>query len=970
MAYNAIAQGENDAFSDSTDSPLASPRAFHSNMAFQPLSTDLVPLSPSSRPPSRQGSTTLRHPTPGLESLQGAYVGNIERLEQSAERLSMSSDIGDELRKMKMELRRSDSRRSSVLEARSEMNEALPNISRQFSHGYGSHATDSIIGTNSIARSGGFSPAGHFASARSSIRSETWSRGSVKGIATSQASRLTQLQEPEGERKSLESPLESLMSGGFVMIPPPPQSSAKILRVTNNEEDADGVEIPRPLNISPHKQQDFVDGVQDRPTTAASTGTSNQVEGLFQDFDGIHAAPQPQVVPEIADTPDNNAVSKGKIVSDRPKSFMQPPSENMVYYPAPVPMMLNLPQRLSKLPSMPQREKRKSTVLSGLSTDARKSASWLPHVLEGEDEDARFIEEDSPMQTLDQSDPRSLGDLPPQLRASVFFDYPSTRQDVEVKGESAVATLDSILDASAFAPVTAFTDHPVVGRIGAEVYGASSRLQRNSLLPAHIDNRKRSSSVNLLKKRNSASIVLDDTKGRSSSFLGFGKRKSAGRVVSDPTADEAAAASLHSEETPLRVFDQEDPRQAIGDIEDEDADYNDAQRLEAGSENGENTEFDQYNGQPTTLLAELQLRKQQQKQRNRTAATAFPEGMHSTLLELDTVAKVQQQSRKQKHVMLAWEDPSAQNPGIENGNDEDVPLGMLFPGHKANANHTGRRFNAQQPLGLIAKREMEDNEPLSHRRARLRGEELLPRNQSPDRRATTYTIDIPDFDEDEAEPSAEIVDETLAQRAKRLKMQPPGSQLKRKSTDFASEVMSQFGGLPTDLENQLSTEPTLSKTPDPEETLGQRRKRLQAEREISSRNVSGENSGPSPEKPPASNRRSMADILQAHPAAGARASSYGQQTNWALKQQHAAPNLLAMASGLGLLGAPPRGSLPIAHSGMNKYTPNPMVYNHPISRGAGVPNGSSPGLQLGQPPLELDPRSRDMIDRWRQSVTH
>ena len=966
MAYSAVAQGEHDVLSDSTDSPLASPQLLHNNMHFQSVSTDLVPQSPTSPMISRQGSITLRHPTPGLESLQGAYVGNIERLEQSAERLSMSSDIGEEIRKIKMELRRSASNRSSILEARSEASEFAPTSSRQISHGYGSHASDSIIGTNNIARSGGFSPAGYFASPRSSIRSETWSRSSAKGTSTSQLTRLTQLQEPEQEGK----PLDSLLSGGFVMIPPPPESSSKVLRVMNNEEDANGIEIPRPLNISPHKQQDSTDGSNDRPTTAASTGTSNQADGFFHDFDGIHATPQPQDLPAADDVLDHNEEPKPDVIFERPKSLMQPPSENMVYYPAPVPMMLNLPQRLSKLPSAPQREKRQSTILGGLPSNARKSASWLPHMIEGENEDARYREDDPSTQPPDQRNSRSVADLPPQLRASVFFDYPSTRQDVEVKEESAVATLDSILDASAFAPVTAFTDHPHAGRMGAEVYGRTgSKSQLNDILPLQTGNRKRRVSVNLLKKRYSASALLEDTRRRSGSFLGFEKRRSGGRVVSDPTADEAAAASLHSEETPLRVFDHEDPRQADGISDDDVADYNDAQQIDAGSENGDNTEFDQYEGQPTTLLAELQLRKQQQKQRNRTAATAFPEGMHSTLLELDTVAKVQQQSRKQKQVKLAWEDPNAQHPGIENEDDEDVPLAMLFPNHKANVNHNGRRFNTQQPLGLIARREMEDNEPLSHRRARLRGEDLHPRNQSPNRRATMYTLEIPDFTEDDAEPPFEIEDETLAQRAKRLRMQNANSQQKRMSSDFASEVMSQFGGLPTDTEKQPSNEPIISKTPDPEETLGQRRKRLQAERETTSRNASGENGNTSPEKPPISKRRSMADILQAHPAAGARNSSYGQQTSWALKQQQAAPNLLAMASDLGLLGAPHRGSIPVPRPGLNNY-PNPMVYNHPISRAAGVPYGSSPGLHSRQAHLELDPRSHDMIDRWRQSVTH
>ena len=52
-------------------------------------------------------SIPLSHPTPDLQSLQGAYMGNVERLEQSAERLSSSTaDIGSEIRKMDQEQKR------------------------------------------------------------------------------------------------------------------------------------------------------------------------------------------------------------------------------------------------------------------------------------------------------------------------------------------------------------------------------------------------------------------------------------------------------------------------------------------------------------------------------------------------------------------------------------------------------------------------------------------------------------------------------------------------------------------------------------------------------------------------------------------------------------------------------------------------------------------------------------------------
>lgn len=913
----------------------------------------------------------LRHPTPDLQSLQGAYVNNIERLERSAERLSLSSDIGEELRKMKLEQRKSESRRSSILNP-TEEHDARPSSSRQFSHGYGSHASNSIVSTNNIARSGGFSPSAYFASPRSSSRSGSWSHNSVKERSTSQGSRLAQMSSSEQENRPLDS-----MSRTYEAVISPPDPSNTVLRVMNTEFSLDDVEIPRPLNISPHKQQDAMSDLPERPLTAASTDTYQHANTLFDDFDGVHIAPPPQPPLEVQENVNGDAVSTGQEVPSRPKSFMEPAAaESLVYYPAPVPMMLNLPQRLSKVPSAPQRQKRQSEFLSGLAPSVRKSAPWLPNVVENDDEESRLMPDDPPAQ-LPNHNRRNMVDLPPQLRASVFFDYPTNRQHIEVKGESAVATLDSILDASAFAPVSAFTDHPIVGHAGAGIYSKpASKFKVSSIPVEQMDNRKTRSSMNRLKKRNSASDLLDGPKTRNSSLLSLGaqlgRRKSSGRAVSDPVnLDEAGAVNLPSEETPLRHPEVEHSRQAGEDVADENVEFRDArEEFEAREEDGEE-EFEQYSGQPTTLLAELALRKHQQKQRNRTAVTAFPDGMHSTLLELDAVAQVQRQSRKQKHVTLAWEDPAVQHPGVENQDDEDVPLGMLFPQGKLSLRDRAGRLDEDRPLGLIAKRDMEDNEPLSHRRARLRGEDPIPK-ASLDRRATMY-LDIPGYgDAKEQEERIEIEGETLGQRRRRLRAQTTTAQPRPISGDFASEVMSQFGGLPTDAEPVPSAVAPAPKTPDlEEETLGQRRKRLQAEREAKSSAVNGE---VQPAKPVVTKRRSMADLLQAHPAAGARSSSYGQQTQWTQEKQRASTNYIAMASRLGMLDPANRRSMPAAANpglplpyatsppGAGVY-PNPMVFNAPMPYPV-------TGLQMGQAPLELDSRQRDMIDRWRQSIMY
>lgn len=901
---------------------------------------------------SREGSV-LRHPTPDLQSIQGAYVGNIERLEQSAERLSLSSDIGEELRKMRTEQRKSHSRRSSVLHAHNEETESNIPLHRQFSYEYGSHASNSIVSTNNVARSAGFSPAAYFASPRSSVRSGSWShQNSVKERSLSYGQRLEQVSEPEQEGKPLDSPL----SNRSIPMALQPVSPTKALRVVNDEQyNLDNVEIPHTqseeLQIAGHDQQ-----------PRASSDTYRQASGLFTDFDGVHIAPHSDDPLDLDETTNRRISSQP--IPIRPVSYMQPtPGENMVYYPAPVPMMLNLPKRLSKLPAAPHRDKRRSQLLDNIPTDARKSALWMPDVPESADGDVPPGLEDLPMHMKERKR-RTMADMPPQLRATMFFEHPSTRQDVEVKEDSAVATLDSILDASAFAPVSAFTDHPIAGPVGAEVYGKASVRSRASGIPAETrDSGRRRSTIDLLAKRKSSSNLLENTKKRNNSLMSLGghsgKRRSSAQQFEDALEyNEADAAELHGEDAPLQSSHEKSDGFA-----DQETEFHDAREMLDGEDHlGESQEEAvEYNGAPTTLLAELQLRKLQQKQRGRTAATAFPNGMHSTLLQLDAVAQVQKQSRRQKHTTLAWEDPEA-HLGAENQDDEDVPLGVLFPGRKMDANDKSRLFDEDRPLGLIAKRDMEDNEPLSHRRARLRGEDPTQRIPDVDKRNSMYTLDLPIFSEEKPQPENDDEDETLAQRIRRLKATNIPTQPRPVSGDFANEVLSQFGGLsPTEQasKDEASAPRTATKTPNPDETLGQRRKRLQREAN-KSRNVSGERNG-SATRPAMTTRHSMATILSAHPAAGASSMPFNEikfapapktrNTPWAMNQTRKASmgpmRGLSMASGLGA---------------SNGVYANGMI--------AGPAASGFPEPMMQQPVEVVNPRQNDMIDRWRQSVMH
>jgi hypothetical protein len=129
---------------------------------------------------------------------------------------------------------------------------------------------------------------------------------------------------------------------------------------------------------------------EDRPTTSASTNTYEQ-EKIFADFDGIHSAPPQLRTVSGNESNDSNDTQReessgNRLSMARPQSYADPSTgQQMVYYPAPVPMMLNLPQKLSKNPSSMAQNKRRSQVLSrDIPPAARQSAIWLPDVLEKE----------------------------------------------------------------------------------------------------------------------------------------------------------------------------------------------------------------------------------------------------------------------------------------------------------------------------------------------------------------------------------------------------------------------------------------------------------------------------------------------------------------------------------------------------------------------------------------------------------
>ncbi|KAF7910781.1 uncharacterized protein EAF01_002290 [Botrytis porri] len=936
--------------SNNTTSPI-SPRAI--------LSKERAPIVRT----ASGHSIALRHPTPDLQTLQGAYVGNIDKLEKTAERLSMTSSIDDAIRELHMEQKRSDSRRSSIL---SQLNE-MPQVSREVSN------PGSIIELNNAARSGGYSPAGYMMSPKGSFSTTT------RGRSASKSSRFGNRPEPELEGR----PLDSFVNMSF-----PSLVDHRTPSIAEQDERSATLTRPTVDNVGSENTAENMAGQVDeaRPQTSTSTNTFDQAERMFADFDGVHSAPLrtsfdhefimgeqnkatsgmleelhndsrryssgTQLLP--GDNDQRRVVSGDRQSMARPQTYADPSTgQQMVYYPARVPMMLNLPQKLSKNPSSMARNKRRSQVLSNIPAAARQSAIWLPDVLETngeplhENDDAQNLEYVPQHQRMSMGGRRNTQDLshmPAHLRANVFFELPQGQTEaMELKDQSAVATLDSILDASAHAPVTAFVDHAIAGHLGNEVYGKTHQRNKSSAqlltpTPEKLDNsKKRTSSFNfLLGRRSSSNNLLGDDGNRASTMSNIQVERKATRSPIEDDDDDIN----NKDTTPLRHT-----RGVSGAT-----DLIRAEEGEVESEEDEGQRDDEiYHGPPTTLLAELQLRKQQQKIRTRPPLSV--NGMQSTLLEMDTVLQRQQQTRKQKRVNLAWQIGDNEDPDAEE--DEDVPLAMLNIA-RAHLQDTRR------PLGLMERRALEDNEPLSRRRARLTGQPM------PMPRATTMMhipTGAPVVEEEEGE--------TLAQRIRRLKEQggtATGLPATRPvSGDFASEMMSQFGGDLLNADGGKGKGKEVSTTPvnEEEETLGQRRKRLQAEKEAREKEVGTAGDADATPEPLVINKmNSMADILSAHPAAGAsRNSSFAKPSRPAtgllgLHEKQTQRRASTMTNLVTQQNMAPRGSRvksgtyndPQSHGQPNTIRP-PNTSNYNLHNSA-LPNSGHP--QFAQPTMNYN----------------
>ncbi|KAK3900325.1 hypothetical protein C8A05DRAFT_17344, partial [Staphylotrichum tortipilum] len=1013
------------------------------------------PIRPPILRTSSSASLSLSHPVPDLNKLSqaGNFLGNIAALEATAERLSMTSSIEDAIREEHNELKRTESRRSSILRARAAS--AASDTGSVYGQSQLSVTSrqNSILGINTAARLGGYSPGGfvmspHHSMSAASGRLRSGSKASSIGMPShilenpdlaaaladaehaqefrflprhgpgkastrSVASKISlaqiaELEQPTALNQEAFDAADRAAAAGE-------STDDEVIRSTALQFiEAEFAEGPGAVPASPRlqlhqpvEQQAYAPypGEDDRPTTSASAATFEQAQAAFGDFDGVHCDPDAgdfpsHLEPELHDLPP--APRAHAAPAPRPTTYIDPATgQQMLFYPAPVPAMLNLPPKLSKRPKPAAQAAHRSQIMSAMMTKApresRESRLWLPDPTEGNDgapflpdflgessasagpngqlapaagikgettarpPHARQSSEAStihpPPEQREMRRPQRLTDaanrksrpinaegLPPQLRASVFFDLPSELPKIEVRDGSAMTTLDSLLNASAAAPVNAFTDHVFAGSLGAEVYGAEKKRKKKVKKAAPATSPAAAAAVpddkpkrKTLVKRNSNGNLLEqpaaDAKPKRKTLV----KRNSGANLLDPNA-EKKRASRFSFFGPKHVESDsdDDDRPRTGRDDDtrshgstSSADQLDPDEDEETEEETDDDEEQVYHGAPTTLLAELQLRKQQAKLRTRPVHHAHPDGMRSTLLELDTVAEIERRARHGKRVTLAWEDPAAV-PHDDKEEDDEVPLGMLYAA-KATGNGNGNRSTMDisalmsemhRPLGLMERREMEENEPLSRRRDRLQGKvaEQLPTSLTELQKRVSHmpglsgpagmgtrshsrlALPLPGGsragsmigsrpgsaagggspNNNGEDSDADVPGETLAARKARLAAENPLPRARPVSGAFTSELLREFG--PDEEEPKPPAEED-APVPEEEESLGQRRRRLQREREAREREMAfssltraatplgmpaaaaASSSGANTVRP-VGHPMSLADVLGAHPAGG------------------------------------------------------------------------------------------------------
>ncbi|EWC44079.1 hypothetical protein DRE_07214 [Drechslerella stenobrocha 248] len=311
----------------------------------------------------------------------------------------------------------------------------------------------------------------------------------------------------------------------------------------------------------------------------------------FDGFDGVHFARNPR----LSEVPPRAGVEMP--VSNPPKE--QPILDadrggELVYYPAPVPVMLNLPPKLSN--TRGQNQSKASQVEA----------------------------------------PRAMRESLTPLRRSLGLKASHSKADVS-------SMFDNILDATVASPVLSVVSHSVTSIKGPINSGHGRSASKFSMAPPRIgdqptaphplgqtlaapetgDGAQPHAAANV----QTLPIVESSAIERESAVLGHDG-------VVDAATDSRSRASYY-------------PHSSYSDKEDG------VEGEERESQGGEEEDDAQF--VPATLLAELESRKNQQRARTNKFAIAGDAQQAPTLLERDALAEVKHQARKRGPVNLAWQ---------------------------------------------------------------------------------------------------------------------------------------------------------------------------------------------------------------------------------------------------------------------------------------------------------------------------
>ena len=723
--------------------------------------------------------------------------------------------------------------------------------------------------------------------------------------------------------------------------------------------------------------------------------TTFQANTLFHDFDGVHSVERrPPPVRDPDDGP--SRYCRRTNPNDSQISLEREHDSNLRYYPAPVPRVINLPQRLSRQPPAALRSNRRSQVLRSLLPPARDEAQHSSDQ-DSQDEQPHLPGYRKSMARSRSFDALSTADrmsrLPPQLRASEFFERPAIHQKVTVKDGSAAETLESILDASMHAPVSAFTDHPMAGSEAAAVYEKESNNRSRASLASKLTDAR--STVYLQDSRSSQTLgQLDNHRKSVATPLGFRPVNSHSPGSRGSVRDEDEDGIPAGVGNGASATDLGGPRdsQLLG--------LDDDLASNWANEPGQDAHHPRIgrHSQPTTLLAELQLRKEHQRQRTKTAATAFPNGMQSTLLEMDAVAEEQKRARRRKHVTLAWEGFQTNDGDANGGRDEDVPLGMLVSRPRSHGQEKDASSAVPPRLGTPDDGPANQVGRHSPIRGALNGNDPMYSRSS----QSQYRLEVPGLEREHHSRPMTRQEGLLSESASRLNLRDASRPRPSRvgSAYFANDLLSRYGS------EAFRSEGAQRRPPEPETTLIQPQRKAPAPAPEPAgpwaRHAPRQPGPPIGSREDAARRYSHVGILPpqqgplgVHPsrpqyhrphASYVPPQQFPAMTSYARWRSTMGPGVFPSMAGPGgvPVGAPNFGSPGLAgspsfyaqspqwnqsspqlnfHGRQGQQAPGPM--NMPNPTVIGAPGTGFPTLQ---PPMAMQEMRHDMINQWRQHV--